>query len=125
MPVMSLDEIERAEAEIGVQLPTFFRQLLAEVGHGRRCDWEIYHPSVVQELYKSFFDDPAQLFAPYFPFGCDNQLQELWIIDAQAVRAASIWHETVPDDWPEEQWLPCEEWWHRYLGEKIGRIGRP
>jgi len=115
MQTMTLAEIEAAEAAIGVRLPTFYRQLLVEAGHGRNGDYEIYHPAAVRELYEPFFDDPSQLFAPYFPFGCDNRLQELWIIDAAAARAASIWHETVPDDWPEETWLPFEEWQRRYL----------
>jgi hypothetical protein len=69
----------------------------------------------VRELYEPFFDNPAHLFAPYFPFGCDNRLQKLWIIDAVADRAASIWHETVSDDWPDEQWMPCDEWRRHYL----------
>jgi len=112
---MTPAEIDAAEADIGVRFPSFYRQLLIEVGQGRRGDHEIYHPSVVKELYEPFFDDPSQLFAPYFPFGCDNKLQEIWIIDADAGRAASIWHETVPEDWPEEQWLPCDEWRQRHL----------
>jgi hypothetical protein len=117
MPMMTTAEIDAAEAEIGVRLPSFYRQLLTEVGHGRHGDREIYHPSLVRKLYEPFFDDPAHLFAPYFPFGCDNHLQELWIIDASAERAASIWHETVPDDWPEETWLPYDNWRKQYLSE--------
>lgn len=115
MPTMTHAEIDAAEAAIGVRLPTLYRQLLAALGDGRNGDHEIYHPGAVRELYESFFDDPTQLFAPYFPFGCDNWLQELWIIDAEAERAASIWHETVPDDWPEETWLPFDDWRLRYL----------
>ena len=115
MPTMTLAEIDAAEAVIGVRLPAFYRQLLAEVGHGRNGDCEIYHPAAVRELHEPFFDDPSQLFAPYFPFGCDNRLEELWIIDAAAGRVASIWHETVSDDWPDEQWMPCDEWRRHYL----------
>lgn len=112
---MTPAEIDAAEAEIGVRLPTLYRHLLAEVGHGRRGAVDIYHPAAVRELYEPFFDDPAQLFGPYFPFGCDNHLQEVWVIDAAAERAASIWHETVPDDWPEEKWLTYDEWRRQYL----------
>src|SRR5262245_46312982 len=110
MPTMTPAEIDAAEAAVGVRLPNLYRQLLAEVGHGRNGDREIYHPATVRELYEPFFDHPAQLFAPYFPFGCDNRLQELWIIDASADLAASIWHETVPDDWLDEHWMECDVW---------------
>jgi hypothetical protein len=113
---MTPAEIDAVEAEFGVRLPGFYRQLLAEVGHGKRGACEVYHPSAVRELYEPFFDDPALLFAPYFPFGCDNHLQELWIIDAVAARAASISHETVPADWPGEQWMVYDEWRQQYLG---------
>jgi hypothetical protein len=85
---------------------------------------EIYHPLAVRELYEPFFDDPRQLFNPYFPFGCQNTKQEMWIIDASIEKAASIWHETVPDDWPEEEWLDYETWIARYLEpETRGAVG--
>ena len=115
MPTMTPAEIDAAEAALGMRLPEFYKQLLIDVGHGRHGDREIYHPSAVRELYEPFFEDATHLFAPYFPFGCDNMLQELWIIDADAGLAASIWHETVPDDWPEEEWLPVDEWRRQYL----------
>lgn len=115
MPTLTLAEIDATEAEIGARLPSFYRQLLVEVGHGQNGDWEIYHPIAVRELYEPFFDDPAQLFNPYFPFGCNNHLQELWIIDASAGRAASIGHETVPEDWSEEKWLTFDDWRKQYL----------
>jgi hypothetical protein len=57
------------------------------------------------------------LFHPYFPFGCNNGKQELWVIDAAAERAASIWHETHPADWPEEEWLDYHEWIIRFLDD--------
>jgi hypothetical protein len=112
---MTQAEIDAAEAAIGVRFPSFYRQLLSEVGHRRRGDCEIYHPAGIRVLYEPFFDNPAQLCAPYFPFGCDNRLQEIWVIDGAAERAASSWHETVPDDWAEEQWLPYGEWRRQYL----------
>jgi hypothetical protein len=61
-------------------------------------------------MEKLSFDDPAQLFSSYFPFGCNNATQEMWIIDGARELAASIWHETVPESWPEEQWLSYAEW---------------
>jgi hypothetical protein len=88
---------------------------LTAVGYGRHGNCEIYHPTAVRGLYEPFFDNPAELFAPYFPFGCDNLRQDLWIIDAAAERATSVWHETVPDDWREERWLPYDEWQRKYI----------
>jgi hypothetical protein len=116
MQVLNAAEIDAAEATLGARLPTLYRQLLGEIGHGRHGDAEIYHPAGIRELWESFFEGPGQLFAPYFPFGCDNRLQEVWVIDAAAERAAAIWHETVPDDWPDEQWLGYDAWRQQYLG---------
>ena len=70
-------------------------------------------------LYEPFFDDPAQIFAPYFPFGCNDYDQELWVIDADKERAATIYHETVPDDWPAEDWLSYDDWLGQYLPSAI------
>ena len=50
------------------------------------------------------------LYSKYFPIGCNNKTQELWIIDVPRDKIASIWHETHEDDWPEETWLEYEEW---------------
>jgi hypothetical protein len=111
MEKLSNPEINKLEETLGVRLPGLYRKLLVELGWGdigHRC--EIYHPSQVRGLYEPFFDDPAQLFAPYFPFGCNNGTQEVWVIDSARDLAASIWHETVPEDWPEEQWLSYEVW---------------
>jgi hypothetical protein len=104
-----------------------YRKLLVEVGfgsYGQRSDSksnttkELYHPAAVRGLYEHFFDDPAILFHPYFPFGCNNGEQELWVIDATAERAASIWHETVPDDWSEEKWLDYDEWVAKFIDDE-------
>lgn len=113
-------EISAAEAAVGRPLPELYRRLLAEVGYGSRGQLQIYHPAVVRELYEPFFDDPARLFTPYFPIGCDNELQEVWAIDASTQRAASIGHETVPDDGPDEKWLGYEEWFEQHLGVRRG-----
>ena len=109
-------EIGEAEQSLGHKLPELYRKLLAEVGYGiLNPEAELYHPAKVWELYEPFFDEPEQLFDPYFPIGNNPRTQELWIIDADAERAASIWHETVPEDWPEEEWLPYEQWRQKYL----------
>jgi hypothetical protein len=112
-------EVTQIARTLGVELPGLYRKLLVEVGYGiygqkPECAWattkEIYHPASVRELYKDFFDDPGALFTRYFPFGCDNEKQELWIIDPANERVASIWHETHPDDWPDERWMSYEDW---------------
>jgi len=69
----------------------------------------------VRGLYAQFFEDASVLFAPYFPFGCDNNTQDLWVIDAASEKAASISHDVHPDDWPDEEWLTYEDWIARYL----------
>lgn len=122
MPPLSNSEIDVIETALGSPLPGLYRRLLAELGPGPVGEnAEIYHPIIVRELYESFFDDPEQLFNSYFPFGCDNRKQELWVIDAATERAAAIWHETVPDDWPDEEWLPYESWVERYLHPESDR----
>jgi hypothetical protein len=116
MPPLTNPEIESIEQALGYKLPGLYHRLLFEVGPGPLgSEAEIYHPQAVRELYKPFFDDPRQLFNPYFPFGCQNRKQELWVIDASSEKAASIWHEAVPDDWPNAEWLPYETWIERYL----------
>jgi len=113
-------EIEEIEGLLGHKLPGLYHRLLFEIGHGRiTAEAEIYHPSVIRELYEPFFDDPGQLFNPYFPFGCQNRKQELWVINAATETAASIWHETVPDNWPEEEWLSYEHWIAKYLEPEV------
>ena len=116
MTTLTIGEISDIERAIGHELPGLYRRLLVEEGYGQfGPDAEIYHPGEVWDLYAPFFDDPEQLFNPYFPFGCQNRKQELWIIDALAERAASIWHETVPEDWPEEEWLTYDRWVQEHL----------
>jgi len=116
VPEFTNAEVDLVEQSLGVTLPGLYRRLLTELGPGRiGSSAELYHPSHVRELYEPFFDDPSQLFQPYFPFGCENGKQELWVIDSATERAASIWHETVLDDWPDEDWLPYEEWVQRHL----------
>lgn len=114
-------EIDAIERALGCRLPGLYCKLLVEEGYGPLGDSaEIYHPAEVRKLYEPFFDDPARLFDPYFPFGCQNATQELWVIDASTERAASISHETVPDDWPGEEWLPYERWIQECLEPELG-----
>ena len=119
MTPLTNPEIDSLEQELGCTLPGLYRKLLVEQGYGTFGEAEVYHPAEVRKLYESFFDDPAQLFHPYFPFGCQNYKQELWVIDAAAERAASIWHETVTDDWPDEEWLEYDEWVSVHLDTEI------
>ena len=120
MTPLTNPEIDEIEKSLGHKLPGLYRRLLFEMGPGPvGSHAEIYHPLVVRDLYEAFFDDPAQLFNPYFPIGCQNQTQELWVIDASIENAASIWHETIPDDWPDEEWLPYETWVERYLEPEL------
>lgn len=115
--VLTNPEIDNIETSLNVTLPGLYRKLLVEIGPGDLPSGNrIYHPNEIRKLYEPFFDDPTQLFAPYFPFGCDNQRQELWVIDADRELAASIWHETVPDDWPDEEWLEYDQWIMHVLG---------
>jgi hypothetical protein len=108
-------ELDGIEQGLHLKLPGLYRKLLVELGHGGfNHGQEIYHPSQVQGLYESFFYGP-ELFNPYFPFGCDNKKQEIWVIYASTERAASIWHETVPDDWDDEEWLQYDLWITRFL----------
>lgn len=110
MHIFTPAEIDAVQAALGRDIPALYRRLLTERGHGREGDIEIYHPLRIRALYEPFFDDPSQLFSAYFPFGCNNRTQEIWIIDLRSGKAASIWHETVPEDWPEEEWHTCEVW---------------
>ena len=116
MSTLSNAEINAIERTLNIKLPGLYRKLLVEVGCGLvGVDAEIYHPLNVRDLYEAFFDDPGQLFSPYFPFGCQKRQQVMWIIDAARELAATIWHETVPDDWPEEPWLEYDEWIRVFL----------
>ena len=99
--VMSLTSVE---SELGVTISTLYQRLLQEIGPGTlRSGSEIYYPLAVRELYQPFFDNVVMLFQPCFPLCCDNQWQEIWVIDADQKIAVPIGHETVPDEWPEDE----------------------
>ena len=119
-------EIDAIESRLGVRLPGLYRKLLVEVGHGafgQRADaeWntskELYHPDDVAGLYCDFFDDHSVLFSRYFPFGCDNDKQEVWVIDAAQEKAAGISHETHPNDWNEGPWVEYADWITAHLSD--------
>jgi len=119
---ISNNKIDRIEKTHNFTLPGLYRKLLIEMGFGEfgvDKSKDIYHPSEIRELYESFFDDPEELFNIYFPFGCDNETQELWIIDVKQEKAASIWHETVPEDWEDESWLTYENWVINFLPDNL------
>ena len=103
------------EQELGHKLPGLYRKLLVEEGFGSFGTREIYDPKRITEIYGCHFEDPKDLFNRYFPFGCDNETQELWIISVADERAATIWHETHPDDYLDEDWLPYEGWITKHL----------
>jgi hypothetical protein len=124
MTRLSTESVTQIERQLGIVLPPLYRTILIERGfgsYGQRANCalnttrEIYHPESVTELYGSFFDDPSMLYAPYFPFGCNNETQDLWIIDAARGLAASICHETVPDDWPDAEWISYDNWLARFF----------
>lgn len=125
---LSNSELDTVSTALGHELPGLYRKLLVEEGFGRVGSIQIYHPREIEQFYEYHFEDPAELFHRWFPFGCDNLSQEIWIIDPIGEKAASIWHETHPDDYDEEEWLPYESWINRYLpggAQQGGQGGLP
>ena len=110
METLTNFEIDEIESELGFELPGLYRKLLAEIGHGEYGDIEIYHPRAIHKLYEFHFEVPSDLFRVYFPFGCNNRTQEIWLIDPTKEVASTIWHETHPESYPDEIWLPYEQW---------------
>ena len=109
MPALSFAEVDLAEHSLGVELPGLYRRLLTEIGPGastRRPASTLAGSRALRPVLRR----PVAIVPSLLPFGCHHGKQEMWIIDAAAERAASIWHETVPDDWPEEEWLEYDEW---------------
>ena len=110
MEKLSNAEIDSLEVKIGYRLPGLYRKLLVEIGAGEQGAVEIYHPLQIAELYKHHFDDHLLLFEAYFPFGCNNKRQEIWLVRVSDEQAASVWHETHSDDYLGENWLSYEDW---------------
>lgn len=123
MTPLSNAEIDELETALDHRLPGLYRKLLVEVGFGTRGDLRIYHPSEIAQIYQYHFEDSADLFARWFPFGCDERRQEIWLIDPVTETAASIWHETHPDDYEDEDWLSYEDWIVRNLPDDRGSEG--
>jgi len=103
-------EIDALEKEMGAAMPGLFRKLLVEMGWGEFRHVEIYHPTQIRELYQFHFENEEDLFGKYFPFGCNNARQEIWLIRPADERAAVIWHETHSDDYDSEDWLDYAAW---------------
>ncbi len=119
LTVLTSAEIDAIESRLQVRLPSLYRDLLAQKGYGLfgqepDVKWntskEIYHPESIAELYRDLFDDPSVLLSRYFPFGCDNDRQEVWVIDNINEKIANISHETHPDDWCDESWFDYGDW---------------
>ena len=110
MPPYTREQIEAFEAANRVMIPDRLVRFLLSVGPGQFNDVEVYRPEDVRGLYEDFFDNSGVLFARYLPFGCNNRKQEVWVLDVSVspVRYSKICHETVPDDWPEERWMPFD-----------------
>jgi len=148
MSRLTYSEIDEIERLLGHKLPALYRRLLVEIGYGpvggapgsdppfigrefsvsevkygpvTGFDAVIYHPLAVEEIYQNAFEDPEELFNPYFPFGCQNITQELWVIDASREAAASVWHETFSREWENEEWLPYDLWIERYLKPELNK----
>ncbi len=107
---LSDSQIDTCEQHLGYSIPTLYRRLLTDIGPGRQGDGELYHPEEIATLYAHHFEAPDQLFRVYCPFGCNHRTQDIWLIRIQDLAVAAIGHETHPDDYPEEVWLPFEQW---------------
>lgn len=111
VPPMSEERIREVEKQLGHTLPKFYRTLLSRFGHGRIAGPErIADPLEILAAYEFHFENPADLFTKYFPFGSDESDQTIWLIDMDTQLIATIWHETHPDDYPEEDWLSAGAW---------------
>ena len=104
-------EISVLESSVGHRFPSPYRRMLGTVGHGDSNDnTTIYHPEEITTLYSNHFESETDLYTKYFPVGCNNTEQTLWIVDVATDRIATISHETHPDDYYDEEWLELDEW---------------
>jgi hypothetical protein len=110
MTPLSNTDIDALERTLSFTIPGLYRKLLVEIGYGQIGDVEIYHPKNISELYEFHFENKEDLFTNYFPFGCDNRAQDIWLIRPSDERAASISHETHSDDYDDESWLEYHDW---------------
>jgi hypothetical protein len=104
MRTYTLEELTAFESQNDVALPQPLRHFLLSHGAGAHRNAMIYEPEKVQPLYAEFFDDPSELFRTYLPFGEHTAEQVMLVYRITDGKYASIWHETVPEDWPEEEW---------------------
>ncbi len=111
MAILSSSELASLERDLGHPFPPIYRDLLRSLGNGRHSsDVTVYHPSEICELYSHHFESDGDLFNRYFPFGCNEAEQAIWLVDVRSGYVATIDHETHPDDYPDEGWLKSDEW---------------
>ena len=104
-------DIAALEASLGHPLPDVYRDLLTSVGFGRLDDGRtVYHPNEIADLYAHHFEGDDDLFNLYFPIGCDESEQTIWLVDVSLGKVATIYHDTHPDDYSDENWLPPQQW---------------
>ena len=117
MTILNAHQIADFEAEVGHKFPTVYKQLLETIGYGSDAKnrYIVYKPTQIAADYEHHFEDAADLFNKYFPIGCNELKQEIWLADMETGMVASIWHETHPDDYPDEEWLTSDIWLHAYF----------
>lgn len=102
-----LAEIER---ELGRPLPRAYRRVLLTHGSGEiRPSLEVHAPGEIQERYADHFERD-ELFEVYWPIGCNNDSQELYMLRVGTDEIATIFHEVHPDDYADETWVPSTKW---------------
>ena len=109
MTVLSNRQLDDFEMAKKTKIPEALRVFLTTEGPGTYDNLEIYDPDQVEEQYGPFFDDPADLFSVYLPFGDLKLQQELLIFRVTDNMWARIWHEYIPEMWPEQDWQPFTE----------------
>jgi hypothetical protein len=107
MAAYTPQEINVFEHDNRVKLPDRLCSFLRVHGPGHYEYIEIYSLDQIYGIYADFFDDPTEIFSRWLPFGCNNNTQELWVLDlsTSSPKFAKIWHETVPDAWDDENWV--------------------
>lgn len=125
---MEQGEIDCISEDMGIVFPALYEKALREIGDGYffsepdsdgKQPLEIYHPKSIQNLYEHHFDDPEDLFNRYLPFGCDNHRQDIWIIDITTSKVATIYHEILPNEWEQEDWVDFDTWWSKTIKGQV------
>jgi hypothetical protein len=125
MTRLSNSELDTIEQEIGYPIPGLYRKLLIAEGYGTFGSREIYDPRIIPERSGCHFEEPTDLFGRYFPFGCNNATQELWIIWIEEKKAATIYHETNSNDYGDEGWQAYDDWIAEYFATNIVEFPEP